>query len=647
VAPAGRKRITVVTNAILGVVKTGGSGTANTFLSFALARAGHDVEILVTPASGLVELDENWAHRYAERGIRVRLLDPPRGVVPGALGLAVIVQEALESHPPDVAVVDAWSGSGYTALRLRDLGLALRQTTFILVCNGPTAWAYETERKLPRSFPAFELEEIERASAELADAVVSPSRFLLDWLTDRGWRMRRSFVAPYFTQTSVDGAAVQPAEVGAPLRRIAFFGRLEERKGLTPFLAALNGLDEDALSGIELAFVGRTTRFWTVDRVESGLSVRVKNEISGLRFETALDQPEAIALLKQPGTLAVMPSLLDNSPNVVYECLEHGIPFLAGRVGGVPELVATEDRDRALVEPTTAGIRAGLQRMLKDTDALHPVRPGFDDAASSAVWEEAIAAAPAVPEHLGETVRVSAVILQLRGADELNRSRDALAAQTRRLDEVMVATSGDERCAAIASCGSDFVLLLEDGDELDRDCVETLLQAQAASDADVVTCGTRLGDKRCCFLGEPNELGLVGNYYGLVALGRRSVLENAVDIPETGGDNDWLLFATLSLGGAKIVSVPRPIVTTQRAAGNPLTDPIGSGASLAVARAFEQKCPPELRELPRLAASLAARRTASFLSPSLSTRLRWIWENEGPVGVARRLRRSVSTRSGL
>jgi glycosyltransferase involved in cell wall biosynthesis len=668
VARDGRKRITVVTDAILGVVKTGGSGTANTHLSFALAAAGHVVELLVT-SSRPVRLDERWSLRYAERGIGVHVLDPPRNVVPGALGLTVTVQEALERDPPDVVVIDAWSGSGYMALRLRDLGLAFQETTFIVVCNGPTAWAYETDRKLPRSYPAFEIEAIERASAELADAVVSPSRVLLDWLVEHGWKPRRSFVAPYFTHS--DGGT--RAEFDGRLRRIAFFGRLEERKGLTPFLSAVNALDDGALAGIELAFVGRATPRLGVDDVAGRLSERVKTEVSGVRFETELDQPEAIAFLKQPGTIAVMPSLLDNSPNVVYECLENGIPFLAGRVGGVPELIADEDREHALVEPTPAGIRAGLERVLGNGGAIRPVRPAFDNAATHAVWEEALAISPSVRSQTesADSIRVSAAILALHRGEDLERCLDALAAQSRAPAEVVVAvgpdtsieissdgrpwrvtlvrasasTSSELRAAAVRACREDFVLLLEDRDELDDRCAEALVRSLLTSEADVVTCAVQSNGKRNYFLGEPNELGLVGNYYGLIGLCRRSVLDTAV--VDTGGDNDWVLYATVALNGAKIVSVPRPLARTDRAAGNPLSDPIGSGAALAVVRAFEGECPPQLRELPRLAASLAARRTGSILSPSFAARLRWIWEHEGPAGVARRLRRNVSARPRL
>ena len=37
-------------------------------------------------------------------------------------------------------------------------------------------------------------------------------------------------------------------------------------------------------------------------------------------------------------TLAVMPSPIDNSPCTIYEALSWGLPFLAARTGGVPEV---------------------------------------------------------------------------------------------------------------------------------------------------------------------------------------------------------------------------------------------------------------------------------------------------------------------
>ncbi|TMK72728.1 MAG: hypothetical protein E6G50_03470, partial [Actinobacteria bacterium] len=40
------RRITLVADQILGYFRTGGLGTATTFLALALGRMGHDVEVL-------------------------------------------------------------------------------------------------------------------------------------------------------------------------------------------------------------------------------------------------------------------------------------------------------------------------------------------------------------------------------------------------------------------------------------------------------------------------------------------------------------------------------------------------------------------------------------------------------------------------
>jgi hypothetical protein len=95
--------------------------------------------------------------------------------------------------------------------------------------------------------------------------------------------------------------------------------------------------------------------------------------------------------LKRPGTLVVMPSLQENSPNAVYECLEHGIPLIASAVGGVPELVEPD----VLFEPTPAGLEAKLRRIIDDGNVPAPARRSFDPDASLERWSEVIQLRPA------------------------------------------------------------------------------------------------------------------------------------------------------------------------------------------------------------------------------------------------------------
>jgi glycosyltransferase involved in cell wall biosynthesis len=161
---------------------------------------------------------------------------------------------------------------------------------------------------------------LERASLELADVVVSPSVYLVEWMREQGWKLpAQTLVIPHLSRS---GAMSEPpparASAGSDrVERIAFFGRLEDRKGIQPFLGALNLLEPELLQRFDVEFIGRPTPLWPLERVQEVLSDRTRSTLRGLSFETRLDQHEAIARLSRPGTLAVMPSFAEAFGNTV------------------------------------------------------------------------------------------------------------------------------------------------------------------------------------------------------------------------------------------------------------------------------------------------------------------------------------------
>jgi hypothetical protein len=80
-----------------------------------------------------------------------------------------------------------------------------------------------------------------------------------------------------------------------------------------------------------------------------------------------------------------MPSLMENSPFTVIECLALGVPFLASRTGGIPELIAAEDQDEVLFPPHTSALAARLRLAFRE--GVAPARPAVDGAACDAAWE--------------------------------------------------------------------------------------------------------------------------------------------------------------------------------------------------------------------------------------------------------------------
>ncbi len=555
---AAPKRITLVADELLGHTRTGGIGTATTYLALALGRMGHQVELLATGDAPHEPMADEWSRLYGDGGVAVRQLPRrDRRVEPASFARMLDVEAALAADPPHIVIAQELAAPAYTALRTRQLGLGFDRTLFVVYCHGGRRWITDMAQKVRVLPGAHEVTELERASVEIADVVVSPSAYLVDWMRGEGWRVPDStFVIPYFNRSAATGEVPPRAALnGGRVERLAFFGRLEERKGLRPFAEGVNALPAELLRGIELEFVGAATPAWPPERIEALFAEQTRRQLRRISFATDLDQPDALARLSRLGTLAVMPSLGETFSNAVYECLERGIPFIASDAGAPAELVAPDDRERVLFEPSAAGVAGALRRALADGDALQPATPAFDANSAREGWAEVVGREPAA------------------------RSAQSAGA-------------------------ADSIVVQRDDDMLDENCVETLRRAQAASGADVVTCGVRLptGGERL-FIGEPRGLGVIANHYGTVGLVRRSLLP-----PDAEGEDPWPLYARLSLDGATIVSVPRPLAAQRIQPGDVKRSP---ATALKVVDHFERRLPRQVRHLARLAAGLAAQPDAA------------------------------------
>jgi glycosyltransferase involved in cell wall biosynthesis len=524
-----RRRVSVVTSELLGLPGTGGPGTADSLLALALARNGHEVELLIAPGRDISGLSPEWQQTYAAANVRLRPLQDDGSVHPAFLA-------------PSAHVYD-WRALAYAALRSRQLGRSLTDTAFVVYSHGPARVFASAARKVPDTVARFGEEVAQRASFELADVVVSPSQWLVEWLGAHHWPQRPVQVIQNLLESTALGQPVERVANHSTIRRLAFFGQLREGKGIRVFLESLRLLGPQLLDGVELVFLGHT-RTWT----EAQIRAELRDLPVSIRLEAQLERTAAIAELKRPGTLAVMPSLLENSPYAVAECIEHGVPFLAADVGGTPELVAAEDQGRVLLPPTPGDFAAALRHALTGTTGVEPARPARAPEESLAAWLE------------------------------------------------LIGTVKPPTRAAVTPASRDSVLVRADGaDDPDDTLVDSLVAAQAASGADVVTCAVRTPDGgRRLFLGDPGPLGLIENQYGVIGVVRRA----AADKVEPS-DSNWVFFARLALAGASVVSVPDPAASyTPRSAS--------SAERLAVLEAFEQAGPEPLQTLPQLTATLAA-----------------------------------------
>jgi glycosyltransferase involved in cell wall biosynthesis len=219
---------------------------------------------------------------------------------------------------------------------------------------------------------------MEQSCCEQADFLVSPSDYLLDWMRGRGWNLPKASrrIANFRTPPD-DAPAGRPAGRLAPsdIREIVFFGRLEERKGVRLFCDALNLLPDHLPAGCAIVFLGKEDHFRERE-IRALLRPVLQRRDVPLLFLADYDSMRARAYLRRKGVFAVMPSLRENSPCAVGECLEYAVPFIASSVGGGKELIREEDRERTVFFPQKEALAKRLTEIL-DGEGIAAARPSL------------------------------------------------------------------------------------------------------------------------------------------------------------------------------------------------------------------------------------------------------------------------------
>src|SRR6185436_12265757 len=248
----------------------------------------------------------------------------------------------------------------------------------------------------------------------------SPSRYLLDWVASRGFELPRQTYVQQYVMPEPPAAGVARGRT-APPKEIVFFGRLEERKGLRLFCNAVQAMaGELARRGIAVTFLGKPERCAGMTSLEY-IAKRAAAWPFPVRTLTDRGQPEALQYLRGGEKVAVMPSPFDNSPCTVYEALGAGIPFLAARTGGIPELVEKGDREHVLFDYTTEALRNALEKAIEDggwiaRPAVPPEETRRSWTAMHAHWQELLPGAAGAERGPGPVATVAAIIDHPAGA---------------------------------------------------------------------------------------------------------------------------------------------------------------------------------------------------------------------------------------
>ena len=287
-------------------------------LAAGLRARGHEVRVLGRGAGGA-------------RGPKALF---PLAIVP-ALARAVreFSPDVVQLHESDGGLAALWFGG---ARRGGPLLVALQQVSYVeekravrpLVAGGRTLGRPGSVERHFRRFKAPLQILLGRWTARAADLVLVPSRATGEEIA-RDYGVRPGAVLPNVTGglvvASREAADVEPGV-------FLFVGRLRIRKGVEVLLAAVAELAATRPE-IRVVIAGDGEHRAALESAARDLGVEAQ-----VRFLGRASAGEVRGLLAKSRAL-VVPSTYEGMPLVVLEAMEAGVPVVASRVSGIPEVV--------------------------------------------------------------------------------------------------------------------------------------------------------------------------------------------------------------------------------------------------------------------------------------------------------------------
>jgi GT2 family glycosyltransferase len=310
-----------------------------------------------------------------------------------------------------------------------------------------------------------------------------------------------------------------------------------------------------------------------------------------------------------------MPSVVDNSPFGVYECLASGLPFMASKIGGIPELVAEECHREALFSLQPTELAERLYSALQN-GAVVP-KASFDFRENSETWlrwhQQWLSAerrrtfgqpsqAPAKVQP-----KVSVCVTHHDRPQYLKQALQSLEQQTYANFEVVVVDDGSERAetqscldelepvfagrgwtlirspnrfvsaarnTAAANASGEYLIFMDDDNIAKPDEIARFVEVSQTGDFDILTCFADVfaGDgappaeggarEKITPIGSDASTGMFRNVFGDVnALIKKSAFEDLGGFKEDYkvGKEDQELFARAVLAGQTLEVLPEAL----------------------------------------------------------------------------------------
>ncbi len=335
----------------------GGIGTYAYNAACMFSLAGHQVTVLTqdAQASDRLEGERLRVVRFVPRQVRLEDNVPPdtppdeHPAFPftclsywPALSyqFADEIVQCIQHHGcPDVIEVQDYNAIGYYLIQRKLLGEPLLADLPIVVhLHSPSFGIRRADRSPQYLLPEYWIGQMEKFCMLSADALLSSSRFLANWLSEWVAGFPTATIIPYpYDHAELSSAQPTPGNV-------VYVGRLQVLKGVIPLVEACAKLWEQD-HDFRLTLIGDDRHYDPL-----GISVGEHLKRSFARYIAAgqlhlagpLPREEVLVRLSQAWCI-VVPSLWENYPNTCIEAMSLGKVVIASASGGQAEMIGNDD----------------------------------------------------------------------------------------------------------------------------------------------------------------------------------------------------------------------------------------------------------------------------------------------------------------
>ncbi len=347
---------------------------------------GHRVGLIADVTTGGARAEAKLTELMPELALGLTRIEMSRQIGPGdAKAIAHVTQRAALVNAD---VVHGHGAKGGAYARLARVGHAIRVYT-------PHGGSLHYRWNSPTGFLYLALERILMPRTDL---FLFESEYGRDIFTAK---VGKPGVLTRVVHNGVSASEFEPVTPGPRATDLVFVGELRLLKGVDLLIQSIVALTQSGRP-VTATIVGEGP-----DRHAFEAAVKSHGLGGTIRFVGAMPARFAFAL----GRLLVVPSRAESLPYIVLEAAAAGLPLIATRVGGLPEIFGPDATE--LVPPDDAAALArAISVALQDPDAMRVTALRLRERVRGAFSDDAMTDAVLTAYHEASALRQSSLALR-------------------------------------------------------------------------------------------------------------------------------------------------------------------------------------------------------------------------------------------